>query len=78
MYRLGIDLGGTNIAVAVVDENYNIVSLSDGYYDSKYIYDTSKCSSKIMCDNNEDALLKIKSMKLAVYIFHETKLDFPY
>lgn len=25
MYRLGIDLGGTNIAVAVVDENYNIV-----------------------------------------------------
>ncbi|MBP3390411.1 MAG: ROK family protein [Clostridia bacterium] len=25
MYRLGIDLGGTNIATAVVDENYNIV-----------------------------------------------------
>lgn len=25
MYRLGVDLGGTNIAVAVVDENYNIV-----------------------------------------------------
>lgn len=25
MYRLGIDLGGTNIAAAVVDENYNIV-----------------------------------------------------
>ena len=25
MFRLGIDLGGTNIAVAVVDENYNIV-----------------------------------------------------
>lgn len=25
MYNLGIDLGGTNIAVGVVDENYNIV-----------------------------------------------------
>ena len=25
MYRLGIDLGGTNIAVAVVDEKYNII-----------------------------------------------------
>ena len=25
MYRLGIDLGGTNIAAAVVDENYKIV-----------------------------------------------------
>ena len=25
MYRLGIDLGGTNIAVGVVDENYNII-----------------------------------------------------
>ena len=25
MYYLGIDLGGTNIAVGVVDENYNIV-----------------------------------------------------
>ncbi len=25
MYRIGIDLGGTNIAVGVVDENYNIV-----------------------------------------------------
>ena len=25
MYRLGIDLGGTNIAAGVVDENYNII-----------------------------------------------------
>ncbi len=25
MYKLGIDLGGTNIAVGVVDENYNII-----------------------------------------------------
>ena len=25
MYRIGIDLGGTNIAVGIVDENYNIV-----------------------------------------------------
>ena len=25
MYKLGIDLGGTNIAVGVVDEKFNIV-----------------------------------------------------
>ena len=25
MYTIGIDLGGTNIAVGLVDENYNIV-----------------------------------------------------
>ena len=28
MYKIGIDLGGTNIAVGVVDENYNIVGRS--------------------------------------------------
>ena len=25
MYRIGVDLGGTNIAVGLVDENYNII-----------------------------------------------------
>ena len=25
MYRIGVDLGGTNIAAAIVDENYNII-----------------------------------------------------
>ena len=25
MYYIGVDLGGTNIAVGIVDENYNIV-----------------------------------------------------
>ena len=25
MYRIGIDLGGTNIAAGIVDANYNIV-----------------------------------------------------
>ena len=29
MYRLGIDLGGTNIVAGVVDENYNIVAKAD-------------------------------------------------
>ena len=28
MYRIGIDLGGTNIAVGVVDDGHAIVSLS--------------------------------------------------
>ena len=26
MYRIGVDLGGTNIAAAIIDENYNIVN----------------------------------------------------
>ena len=26
MYRIGVDLGGTNIAVGLVDENYRIVA----------------------------------------------------
>ena len=26
MYNIGIDLGGTNIKVGLVDENYNIVA----------------------------------------------------
>ena len=26
MYKLGIDLGGTNIAVGIVDENYNVIA----------------------------------------------------
>ena len=26
MYRLGIDLGGTNIVAGVVDENYEIIA----------------------------------------------------
>ena len=25
MYRIGVDLGGTNIAVGLVDEKYNII-----------------------------------------------------
>ena len=25
MYKIGVDLGGTNIAVGVIDENYNII-----------------------------------------------------
>ncbi len=29
MYRLGIDLGGTNIVAGVVDDNYNIVAKAD-------------------------------------------------
>ena len=30
MYRIGVDLGGTNIAVGVVDENYKIVGRGMG------------------------------------------------
>ena len=30
MYRIGVDLGGTNIAVGLVDENYNIIKKESG------------------------------------------------
>ena len=29
MYSIGVDLGGTNIAVGIVDENYKIVKIID-------------------------------------------------
>ena len=37
MYYLGIDLGGTNIAVGVVDKDYNIIA-------------RAKCKTRIPCD----------------------------
>ena len=36
MYRIGVDLGGTNIAVGVIDENYKI-------YERKNLLDSSNC-----------------------------------
>ena len=32
MYRIGVDLGGTNIAVGLVDENYNIIKKASSSY----------------------------------------------
>ena len=50
MYRLGIDLGGTNIAVAVVDENYNIIGRAkvktDAHRPADEICDSIAAASK--------------------------------
>ena len=51
MYRLGIDLGGTNIAVAVVDENYNIVGRAkvktDAHRPAEEICDSKSSLAKL-------------------------------
>lgn len=56
-YNLGIDLGGTNIAVGVVDENYNVVSKSSiptnaGRSVEAIIKDIFDLSSKVVRESN--------------------------
>ncbi len=57
MYTIGIDLGGTNIAVGLVDEKYNIVARDsvptqiDRDYD-EIIKDMGEVSIKLLKDNN--------------------------
>lgn len=41
MYRLGIDLGGTNIVAGVVDENYEIIAKAS----CKQMYPVPKAKS---------------------------------
>ena len=35
MYKVGVDLGGTNIAVGVIDENYNIIINNNKFEEEK-------------------------------------------
>ena len=44
MYNIGIDLGGTNIKVGVVDENYNIVESVGEHGEVVFTYDTDRYS----------------------------------
>ena len=66
MYRLGIDLGGTNIAVAVVDENYNIVGRAkvktDAHRPAEEICDSIASAAK---DAIKAAKLEVKDIASA-------------
>jgi len=57
MYTIGIDLGGTNIAVGLVDEKYNIVARDSvptqiGRDYDEIIKDMGEVSIKLLKDNN--------------------------
>ena len=52
MYYLGIDLGGTNIAVGIVDENYQIVARAS----SKTLLDTAEQVADAMAETARAAL----------------------
>ncbi len=57
MYTIGIDLGGTNIAVGLVDENYKIVARDSvptqiGRDYDEIVKDMGEVSNKLLKDNN--------------------------
>lgn len=57
MYTIGIDLGGTNIAVGLVDENYKIVARDSkptqiGRDYDEIIKDMGEVANKLIKDNN--------------------------
>lgn len=51
MYRLGIDLGGTNIVAGVVDENYEIIAKAS-------CKTNVPCPESEICDSMADVALK--------------------
>ena len=54
MYRIGVDLGGTNIAAAIVDENYNIINKGSvptkAQRDASFIMDDMAALCRKVCD----------------------------
>ena len=54
MYRIGVDLGGTNIAAAIVDENYNIINKGSvptkAQRDASFIMDDMAALCRNVCD----------------------------
>lgn len=71
MYRLGIDLGGTNIVAGVVDENYEIIA-------------KASCKTNVprpeseICDSMADVALKaIEKAKLTIDDIESTGIGVP-
>jgi len=60
MYRLGIDLGGTNIASGVVDENYKIVG------EGKVKTNFPRPAEEIIDDIVKSALLAVEDAKITI------------
>lgn len=60
MYRLGIDLGGTNIATGVVDENFKIIGLG------KVKTNAPRPAEEIVDDMVKSALMAVKDANLTI------------
>lgn len=71
MYRLGIDLGGTNIVAGIVDENYNIISTA------KRKTNCPRPSAEIADDIVAAALEAIKKANITVDDISEAGIGAP-
>ncbi|MCH3971689.1 MAG: ROK family protein [Oscillospiraceae bacterium] len=65
MYYLGIDLGGTNIAVGVIDENYNLIS-------------SAKNHTRVPCPENELTEQLARTALQALQAANLTLIDVPW
>ncbi len=66
MYRVGVDLGGTNIAVGVVDDNFNIIGRgkmkTNAPRDAKLIFDDIATAVKMAVEDANLRLFDIESI----------------
>ncbi len=69
MYRIGVDLGGTNIAAAIIDENYNIIkkgSVPTGAdRDAALIMDDMASLCRSICDEAGIELEAVEAVGIA-------------
>ena len=69
MYRLGVDLGGTNIAVGLVDENMKIVAKkstpTQAHRAAELIVDDIAMLCKAVCKENGVAISEVASIGIA-------------
>ena len=69
MYRIGVDLGGTNIAAAIIDENYNIVkkgSVPTGAHrEAALIMDDMAALCRNICDEAGIDISSVEAVGIA-------------
>ncbi len=69
MYRIGVDLGGTNIAAAIIDENYNIIkkgSVPTGANrDASFIMDDMASLCRKICADAGIQLCEVEAIGIA-------------
>lgn len=69
MYRLGVDLGGTNIAIGIVNENYEIIKKgsvpTNAQNGADYIIENMAALALRLCDESGIAFSEIESIGIA-------------
>ena len=69
MYRIGVDLGGTNIAAAIVSEDYKIIKKMSvptlRERDTSFIMDDMAKLCRDLCDEAEISLDDIEAIGIA-------------